>query len=268
MATACHHARAAATRLVAALLAAGAAGCGAGGPPAAEPPLVSGSWQLVSGATPDGELTAPAQHRITLVFEGGRVGGTAACNSYGGSVEVDGERLVLGDLSQTEMACDPPVMAAEAAYLAALRGVDSISGEGKSLVLAGAGVELRFEPLVPPPTAKLVDADWELDTLLEGDVASTPLDPPPTLRLGADGAITGSTGCRSFRGRYVVRGDEVIVTRLEVDDAATAGVCPHEVVEQERVVFDVLGDGFTAEVEDDRLTVTSSGAYGLVYRAP
>jgi heat shock protein HslJ len=47
----------------------------------------------------------------------------------------------------------------------------------------------------------------------------------------------------------------------------TAGVCPPAAVEQERVVLQVLGDGFRAEVDGDRLTLTSRGGDGLVYRA-
>ncbi|HUH16180.1 MAG TPA: META domain-containing protein, partial [Gaiellaceae bacterium] len=75
---------------------------------------------------------------------------TAACNSYGGPVEIEGDRIVLGGLAVTEMACEPPrVMAAEAAYLDALGVTDTIRREGRMLVLTGPSAELRFEPLQP-----------------------------------------------------------------------------------------------------------------------
>ena len=52
-----------------------------------------------------------------------------------------------------------------------------------------------------------------------------------SLRL--DGAsLVGETGCRTFRGRFVVSGEEIRVTELAADNAATAGVCPPAAVER------------------------------------
>lgn len=165
------------------------------------------------------------------------------------------------------MACEPPrVMAAEAAYLDALGLADTIRWEGRMLVLTGPKVELRFEPLPPVPARQLLGTRWELDTVIRGDVASTPAA-AAMLRLGGDGGLVCETGCRPFRGRYVLRGDEIRVTELAVDEAPAAGACAAAVVEQERLVLDVLGDGFRAAVEGDRLTLTQSGPDALVYRA-
>ena len=66
---------------------------------------------------------------------------------------------------------------------------------------------------------------------------------------------------------YSARHSRGLVTELAADDAATAGVCPPAAVGQGRVVLQVLGDGFRAEVDGDRLTLTSRGGDGLVYRA-
>jgi len=245
---------------------AAAAGCGTGS--ATEVPAApTGSWRLASGTVDGGRIETFATHRITLVLEGERVGGSAACNSYGGPVGIDGDQFEARDLAVTEMACEPPVMAAEAAYLDALGRVDTIRREDGRLVLAGPSIELRFDPLAPVPTSQLLDTPWELDTVIRGDVASSVPGPAATLRIGSDGSLAGETGCRSFRGRYVLRGDEIHVTELAVDGAATAGVCTDEGVEQDRVVLEVLGDGFRAQVEGDRLTLTSAGPDALVYRA-
>lgn len=210
-----------------------------------------------------------ADRPITLVFEADRVDGVAACNSYGGSFELDGDRLSLGDLVQTEMACEPPVMAAESAYLQALQRVQTIRHAGDRLVLSGPSVELEFDPVPPVPARALLDTRWELDTVIVGETASSALQPAATLRLdGADGSLEGTTGCRSFAGRYTIAGHEVRIAELAVDEAATAGACPPAAVEQERVVLEVIGDRFGAEVDGDRLTLTSGGRSALVYRAP
>jgi len=242
-----------------ALAALAVAGCGASQPATpAEPGLPNGSWQLASGTGPHGKIETADAHRITLFFEDGRIGGTAACNPYGASAPIDGDHIEVGDLVQTEMACEPPVMAAEAGYLGALRRVEMVRRDGERLVLAGPSVELRFEPLPPVPTQALLYTTWELETVVSGEVASSALRPPATLRL--DGAsLVGETGCRTFTGRFVVSGEAIRVTELAADDAATAGVCPPAAVGQERVVLQVLGDGFRAEVDGDRLTLTSRG---------
>lgn len=107
-----------------------------------------GAWELVEGTGPDGAIPLVEGHPITLIVEddGEEVGGTAACNSYGATIERDGDRLAVTELFATEMACSPPaVMDAEQAYLAALAGVDAATIEGDRLTLTAAdGLGLRY----------------------------------------------------------------------------------------------------------------------------
>lgn len=247
--------------LLALLVALAPAGCGAapdGQEPAASP---HGAWQLVSGRGPEGALEPLDSHQVTLVVEEDQVGGTAACNSYGGTARIHDERLELEELAQTDMACEPrEVMSLERTYLDALVAADTIRREGDVLLLTGPDVELRFAPVPPVPAEQLVGTDWELDTLVEGETASTPTA-AAILRLDGDGTLAGTTGCRGFDGAYAVGADEVRVTRLELD-----GECAPELAAQDDLVVRVLGDGFRAEVEGDRLTLTAR-ADGLVYRA-
>lgn len=252
-----------ATILLAAAVALVAGGCGeapAGdGEPGATP---YGAWQLVGGTGPEGPIEPLETHPVTLTIEEGQVGGTAACNSYGGAARIDGDRLEVTELAATEMACEPAAaMELERAYLLALQRADTIGREGEELVIRGPEVELRFAAVAPVPTEALVGTEWELDTLLDGETASTPAA-EATLRLDDDGTLTGHTGCRSFDGAYVVRPGEVRVTRM----AMGGGQCGGAVAAQDALVSSVLGDGFRADVDGDRLAVTS-GADGLVYRA-
>jgi len=243
-------------------LALACAGCGAGPGGGDAAPSPYGEWRLVGGTGPAGAVEPLDTHPVTLVVEDGRVGGTAACNSYGGSARIDGERLEVRDLAQTEMACDPPeVMELEAAYLQALGRADSIGREGDELVVSGPSVELRFEPVPDVPDAALSDTEWELDTLIEGETASTPAA-DASVRFAGDGTFAGTTGCRSFEGAYAVNGDDIRVERLELEDDG----CEGAVAAQDDLVVRVLGEGFRTEVEGHRLTLTSRGD-GLVYRS-
>jgi heat shock protein HslJ len=163
----------------------------------------------------------------------------------------------------TAMGCEEPVMAAEAAYTAALTAVESIGGEGGELVLSGPNVELRFSALAPPPTAEVVDTVWVLETLFVGDVASSPLGEPATLELRADGTFSGSTGCRSFSGEWLEQSEQIVAPSWGMDGTE----CPADLTQQDGHVVSVIGDGFVPSVVGDLLTLTDPGGVGLVYRA-
>lgn len=112
----------------------------------ANPPgVLLGDWELRSGSGPDGEVVPPDAHPVTLTIDAGRWSGTAACNRYSGTVEVDGGQLAVRGVAVTAMVClDDVVMAAEAAYLAAFTKVNRWSMDGATLWLTGPGAELLF----------------------------------------------------------------------------------------------------------------------------
>lgn len=238
-----------------------AAACGAQPDGAGTPVELEGTWQLESGSGPGGDVEPPDGYPVTATLEDGRISGRAACNTYGGAMVVTGERFELDAVSATEMACEPAAMAAEAAYVRALRAADRVRRDAARLVLTGPGTELVFTRLPTVPARALVDTSWTLETLIVGETATSTTG-TGTLRLRPDGSIEGSTGCRAFSGRYVVRGDEVVVTRLSVEDER----CPADTARQDERVVDVVGDGFRASVDGDVLTLTS-GRGGLVFRA-
>jgi heat shock protein HslJ len=241
--------------------------CGSAGTPptspSEEPFDPQGSWELTSGRAGGVEIPIVDDHPITLTIEGAAVGGTAACNSYGGRLTVTDGRLQIRDLGMTAMGCDEPLMAAEAAYTAALNAVELIGGDGGELVLSGPNVELRFSALAPPPTAEIVDTTWVLETLFVGDVASAVLGERATLELHSDGTFSGSTGCRSFSGDWHEQGQQIVAPSWGMDGRE----CPADLTQQDGHVVSVIGDGFVATVTRDLLTLTDPGGVGLVYRA-
>jgi len=240
--------------------------CGATGSaseaPASHGP-VEGSWVLAAGTLDGADMPIVDDHRITLTIEGAQIGGTAACNSYGGRVVAGAGGMRIEQLSQTEMACDEPAMAAEATYLSALTRVRQLVREGAELIGRGDSVELRFHALQPPPTAELLDTAWVLDTLIVGDVAAAPIGEPATLELRSDGTFSGSTGCRSFSGEWMEAGDQIQAPSWGMDQAE----CPADVSGQDDHVVSVIGDGFIPSIEGDLLTLMDPGGVGLVYRA-
>ena len=92
---------------------------------------------------------------ITAIFESdGAVSGSAGCNSYSGTYTVAGDGIGFGPLATTRMACEPPIMEQEQAYLAALQATTRYTLAGDQLILQdGTGArQAAFVTAVPAPS--------------------------------------------------------------------------------------------------------------------
>jgi heat shock protein HslJ len=246
------------------------AACGDDGGAGAEgAPDPSGDWTLSEGTGPDGPIPIVEGAPITLSITPDRWGGVSACNSYGATVELDGDQVRIVDgVAVTEMAClDEDVMASEAAYLAAFQLIDRVEVGDEQLLLRGPEVELVYTGVAPEPDAALVDTEWHLEALVEGvgpDGAVSSVWGEPTLRLSDDGTLAGSTGCNRFNGSYELDGTTLRVGPL----ATTRMACEDGLAAQEEHVLDVLGTGEVAvTLEGSRLRLTGANDRALDYRA-
>lgn len=102
-----------------------------------------------------------------------------------------------------------------------------------------------------------------LDGLVDGDAVSSTIAgaAPGILELREDGTLTGSTGCRTFDGRYALDGSTLAISDLVTDDRA----CP-DLAAQDEHVLAVLDGEVTVAIDGPQLTLTS-GELGLIYRA-
>jgi heat shock protein HslJ len=119
------------------------AACALPGLPTGDP-LKGTSWRLVllggSALIPGTEIRA--------TFEDGQVHGSA-CNSYGGSYQVSGEKLTVDAMFMTEMACMDPqgVMEQEQRYLEMLGMAKTFLLSGGQLqIFVSGGEALTFRP--------------------------------------------------------------------------------------------------------------------------
>jgi heat shock protein HslJ len=113
---------------------------GCGGNPAT---LLQGDWSIV--AVNGSDLSGPQLPTLSFDANGGLAGG-GFCNRFFGSYELSGERLTIGGMGSTQMACEEALMKQEALLLGSLSKVDSFVVEpGKMLALKGqeAMIELR-----------------------------------------------------------------------------------------------------------------------------
>lgn len=130
------------------------AGCATDGAKSAAAPAVhhsleGGPWTIISFA--DGS-TVPAHVTADITFEPGdhdtsRVYGTGGCNRIDGGWQLKGDKITLGPLASTMMACEPSKMETESKLLAVLNGASTLSwdadGTAKIATADGNWVKLR-----------------------------------------------------------------------------------------------------------------------------
>lgn len=109
---------------------------------------MTGDWTLASGgSTEAGEIAIVEGSPITMIVaEDGSVSGNASCNQYTTMATIEGGDVSFSVVATTMMACEDAVMAAEAAYLAALGSVNAGQLDGDTLTLSGNGAELVYNP--------------------------------------------------------------------------------------------------------------------------
>jgi copper homeostasis protein (lipoprotein) len=115
-------------------------------------PLENSYWKLTRlGAAP--VLVGAGQREPFLILrpDGQRLGGFGGCNALAGGYRLDGEKLELGPVASTMMAC-PDGMDTEAAFAAALAQVRSWRVQGEHLELFDAAGTLlaRLERRLMP----------------------------------------------------------------------------------------------------------------------
>ncbi|MDX8448368.1 YbaY family lipoprotein [Mesorhizobium captivum] len=114
--------------------------------PATEPDtaaLYGQSW-LIEYIDGIGVIAEPqATFRVS---EAGKAGGKGPCNSYFATAKVDGDKIAIGDIGSTKMACAPDVMAQEKALFDALGKAASYHIDAGKLLIADKDdrVILRF----------------------------------------------------------------------------------------------------------------------------
>lgn len=83
-----------------------------------------------------GSEWGPAGNQVqTLQFGGGRLSGQSGCNRFSATYRQDGERLIIGPVVSTKMACPGPESAMEASWFAMIARIHSIEASHLKLVL-------------------------------------------------------------------------------------------------------------------------------------
>ncbi len=165
---------------------------------------------------------ALASDPISLTFADGEIKGSAGCNRYFGTYQIDGQSLILGDIASTMMICPEAVMSQEHTYLTDLAQVTTfqIKEETLSLYDAAATLILRFNATPVSVSAaanerqQLVGPVWrwvETD-MASGKTVMAPDVRPYTIRFNKKGIVTVHTDCVDVSGKFQAQQEALTIT--------------------------------------------------------
>ena len=218
--------------------------------PAAAASLENTSWRLTT--LPGASLPAEqGRNAVTINFEAGRVQGFAGCNQFFGPYAQKGDRVELGSLGATMMACAEPAMSIENRFLKSFSGGlrVAVSGDELTLTPQDGGDPLRFERAAP---SRLEGVKWEVTGYNNGRqaVVGPKLGTRITL-IFSDGLVSGSSGCNRFHGSFKAEGNALTIQAL----ATTRMACEGEVMAQEQEFLQALQSATTWKIVRGMLDV-------------
>lgn len=230
-------------------------------PPASMDPgsVLEGRTFVSTGTT---GVTLVAGSQVRLSFSGGNIAASAGCNSMSGLYTVVADRLDVGPLAATEMACEEPLMAQDG-WVAALLDGATITLDGDRLTLAKDGAVLALQDReTADPDRPLVGTRWVLDGLVSGEaVQGLPMGVTAAL-VFEDDRVNVEAGCNTGSGSVTI-GDAAIAFG---PIGLTKMACAEMAMAVERAVTGVLKGEAGYAIEADVLTITN-GASGLLLRA-
>lgn len=218
-------------------------------------------------ATDDGEDHAfVAGTTLTLSFhEGGRVGASSGCNSLDGEYAIEDGLLVISNAGWTEIGCDPELDEQETWYFDFLQSSPALTLDENDLTLEGDTTVIDYlDKEIATPDRDLVGPVWTVDTLLEGDTASSAdWSEQATLVFGEDGEVEVMTGCNSGSGGYTLDGDSISFDEVAVTEEGCADELQQAL--EEGVLAVIHHDGpVTLEIDASRMWLeTPTGGLGL-----
>jgi len=189
------------------------------------------TWQLTDLRGLDAGSLPSGPKSVTAHFERGRISGFSGCNRYFGSYAVKQDRLVIGSLAGSMMACDPSSMAVEDAVKRALAGTfRPVVADGRFSLKAESGETILSFRAEPTPTLEGLSSNITGFNNGRQAVVSPLLGTMLNVSFKG-GIVKGFAGCNTFRATYKVDGDRIAVGPT----ATTRRMCASEgVMQQER----------------------------------
>ena len=193
-------------------------------------------WRLTELRGLDPIVLRDATRPATAEFKAGRISGFSGCNQFFGPYTLDRDRVVIGPLAGSMMACGEPSMAVENAVHAALAGTfHYVLADHHLTLLSGTEPVLTFQA-EPAPT--LEGAIWKVTGFNNGRHAVvSPLSGTVISLTFKGGSVEGFAGCNTFRATYTTEADRIVIGPAAVTRMTCGG---DGVMQQEREFLSAL----------------------------
>jgi heat shock protein HslJ len=245
---------------------------GSGDEPAAGASELVGRTFLSESVTENGQPRPLVDgSEITLSFpEDGRITFDSGCNHMDGTLGIEDDRLVVSEISMTEMACDPIELMDQEQWLAGVMDADpSYALDGERLRLESGDVVIELvDREVADPDRPLEGTTWQLDGMVQGGgpdsaASSAPVGVTATLLFEGGNVTLVNEGCNGGRGAAevgdgTIRFDGIMLTRMG---------CPDPQAEVEAAITSVLQGEVTYEIQATSLTITHPDGQALTFQA-
>jgi heat shock protein HslJ len=210
--------------------------------------LEASAWRLTGlpGRNP-GDL-AGLERPVLTRFEAGRISGFSGCNNFMGSYTLEDNRVTVGQLAGTLMACPEPANSLDNAFRAAFAGTLRYEITGSQLKLTAASGEILTFEAEPEP--KLAGTTWQVTGFNNNRhaVVGPVADAEISLSFDAE-TVTANTGCNTARASYSTQGSSIQIGT----SASTRRMCAEELMIQEREFIAALESAVKWRIDGDVL---------------
>ncbi len=219
---------------------------------------LDGDW-ILDFLLIEGDMAIPLPAEpLDFRIDGDRFGGSAGCNSMGGSASFSADGTVtVGDVFTTDMACaDRTLMDFEQLYARALPQATAWSLEDGRLSLTGPGTEIAYVVRTAPTDAPLVGTTWTLDTFFDADSAMTAAGMDDVTITFGDTGVRTQGRCWTIDGFATIEPGGEGNLRMDFTSSDPAFSC------DDRAFFDEMIERLSAvaEYEIDELRLTLGAA--------
>ena len=198
-------------------------------------------WRLTDLRGLDPIVLRGIPRPVTATFSAGRVSGFSGCNQFFGPYAIDGDRVTIGAVAGSMMACEGPSTKVENAVHAALAGsFRYVLAERRLTLNAGAEPVMAFQA---EPAPALEGVTWKITGFNNGRQAV--VSPLPGTALSVtfrNGMASGFAGCNTFRASYTAEVDRIVIGPVALTRVSCGG---EGVMQQERQFLSALQSATT-----------------------
>jgi heat shock protein HslJ len=234
----------------------------AGGAPSGDGSRLAGR-AFLSTAVTGHSLVSGTQIQLDFPEEG-KLTARAGCNHLFGEVTYEGDRMKVSGMGGTDMGCDQPRMDQDQWLTEFLMAGPKFALNGDDLVLTGDQVMVKLtDRKVAQPDRSLQGTRWVLESLVDGQVASSVPEGVEAFLEFEGEKVVGNGGCNGLGGQ-AVQGPGTVTFSSVFATKKSCGV-PRDQVEI--VVLAVLDGKVAVTVDGDVLHLKHANGKGLQLRS-